>query len=248
MVVGMVVAGGDVDEGVEGIGVAVPLGKILNAIAKAHETLESGQLAALTVHDTMSAEVVDELIQQGTLHSVRDAGDLKKSFADRNMEQEAEQLANRLNDADLVLFVAGNLWNASLAIRYGGVRKVGERTLNEAEAQSLSNDLRVAAIRLTKRAGELDTTISTRSSFVRIERALGCFGEPGILWRHRPFLLLSFRGGHLWDDDNGSWGDPRSLSHNDKHCPRSLVSEYRHTAHQFVHMDGTGWPRHQLRD
>lgn len=167
-VVGMVVARGDVEEGVQGIGVAVPIGKILLAITQARVTLDAGQVPPLTVHDTMSAEVVDELIQQGTLHSVRDASDLKKSFADFGIEGEIERLASRLNDADLLLFVAGNLWNASLVIRYGGVREIGDRTLNEAEAQSLSNDLRVAAIRLTRRAGELDTSISARSNFVRV--------------------------------------------------------------------------------
>ncbi len=166
-VVGMVIARGDVEQGVQGIGIAVPNTKLREAIVKARQELSSGNVAPLTVRDTMSAEVVDELIQQGTLNSVQDEDDLKNSLIGLGIEQEIEQLASRLNDADLLVFVAGNLWNAGLVIHYGRVRKMGDKVLTEEEARTLAANLRAAAIRLATRAGEIDATVSTRSTFVR---------------------------------------------------------------------------------
>lgn len=212
-VIGMVIARGDVDKGIQGIGVAVPIVKLQDAIAEARQELNSGNIPPITVHDTMSAEVVDELVQQGTLHSVRDAGDLQRSFAGQSIEQEIEKLANRLNDADLLLFVAGNLWNASLIIRYGGVREVGDKTLTEAQAQSLAHDLRVASIRLTKRAGELDTTVSTRSSFVRVALSANATqfevsrgGSPLAIHTQSRWTLHSYPHLRLNSEADGGWG------------------------------------------
>ena len=48
-------------------------------IAKAKEARDAGTIPKLRVEDHMSAEVVDELIRQGTLHSIQDADDLKNA-------------------------------------------------------------------------------------------------------------------------------------------------------------------------
>lgn len=185
-VVGMVIARGDVEKGVQGIGVAVPIAKLQAAVARARQELSSGKIPAISVHDTMSAEVVDGLISQGTLTSVEEAGDLKKGFVGQSIKEEIEEIANRLNDADLLVFVAGSLWNASLIVRYGGVREVGGETLSEEEAHTLAYDLRAASIRLTKLAGEIDPSISSRSGFVAVALSrnadrfgVGSFGYGG---------------------------------------------------------------------
>ncbi|MBA3457577.1 MAG: trypsin-like peptidase domain-containing protein [Deltaproteobacteria bacterium] len=168
-VVGMVIARGNVEKGVHGIGVAVPVAKLRAAIAEARRVLDAGTVKPISEHERMSAEVVDELVRQGTLRSVREGGgadDLKRTFERRDLEQEIDRLAARLNDADLLLFVAGSMWNASLALHHGGVRTIGDRNLSEPEAQALAHGLHVAAVRLVRRGREIDTAIGERSSFV----------------------------------------------------------------------------------
>ena len=39
------------------------------------------------------------------------------------------------------MFVAGVLWNASLSIKYAGVREIGDRKLSESDALVLARDL-----------------------------------------------------------------------------------------------------------
>jgi len=167
-VVGMVIARGDVEKGVQGIGIAVPVAKLATAIADARLELTTSPAKPISAHEKMSAEVVDELVRQGTLQSVKKPDDPWRGFERRQIEKEIEQLAGRLNDADLLVFVAGNLWNASLALYYGGVRTIGENKLSEFEATTLARDLHRAAVRLTRKASEIDVTVSERSSFVEI--------------------------------------------------------------------------------
>jgi S1-C subfamily serine protease len=168
-VVAMVVARGDVANGVQGIGVAVPVTTLKAALGEAQRRVAG--VAPISAHDKLSAEVVDELVRRGSLQSVREADDFKKTFEHHDLDQQIDELTRRLDDADLLVFVAGTLWNASLAVRYGGVRAIGGRTLNEAEAQTLSRYLEKTAIGLAKRGRDLDATVGTRSSFVGV--ALG---------------------------------------------------------------------------
>jgi hypothetical protein len=168
VVVGMVIARGDVEKGVVGMGIAVPVDKLGTAVAEARRELAASPAKPISAHEKMSAEVVDELVRQGTLQSVRKPDDLQRTFGRRQIEQEIDRLAVRLNDADLLVFVAGSLWNASLAIHHGGVRTIGKHHLSELEATRLTRDLQRASVRLTRRAREIDATVSERSSFVGI--------------------------------------------------------------------------------
>jgi hypothetical protein len=162
-VVGMVVARGDVAKGVQGIGMAVPAAKLRAALAEARKQ----KFTPLTAHDKLSAEVVDELVRDGRLQPVREARDLEHTSVD----QQIDQIATRIDDADLLVFVAGELWNASLAVRYAGVRTIGERTLTEPEAQKLATNLETASVRLAQRGREIDASVAARSKFVDV--ALG---------------------------------------------------------------------------
>ncbi|HEY5920311.1 MAG TPA: trypsin-like peptidase domain-containing protein [Kofleriaceae bacterium] len=170
-VVGLVVARGDVAKGVQGIGMAVPVATLKTAVAEANKAIAGGNVRAVSTRDKMSAEVVDQLVRQGSLQSVKEADDFKKTFEHRDLDKRIDELARRIDDADLLVYVAGTLWNASLAVRYGGVRAIGTRTLSEPEAHTLARDLETTSIRLTKRGRELDATVGSRSSFVGV--ALG---------------------------------------------------------------------------
>ncbi len=164
-VIGLVSSRGDPEKGVQGIGVAIPNSRLRVAVAAARELVAAGSVTPISEHESLSAEVVDSLVTKGTLGS-----GVTKS-RDTNYQQIIDELAERLGDADLLVFVSGNMWNAALALRYGGVRTVGERTLTEHEAHTLAGVLETASVQLARRGNEIDGAVMSRSSFVRVALA-----------------------------------------------------------------------------
>jgi trypsin-like peptidase len=167
MIVGMVIARGDVKKGVQGIGWAVPIRKLRTAVGRAHRALGSGRVAPLSEHDQLSARVVDELVGSGTLSFGSELGSLDK----RSVERQVDILVERLEDADLLVFLAGNLWNAALAIETRKVRAIAGKPLSRADADVWVRDLKHAAARLAQRSVELDHSIRDRSKFVELALA-----------------------------------------------------------------------------
>jgi hypothetical protein len=168
-VIGLVSSRGNPEKGVQGIGIAVPNSKLRAAITIARELVTEGSVPPISEHESLSAEVVDSLVTKGTLATGdTKSRDLSGRVENVNFQQIIDELAARLGDADLLVFVAGNMWNAALALRYGGVRALGERTLSEHEAQSLAGVLETASIQLARRGNEIDGAVMTRSSFVRV--------------------------------------------------------------------------------
>jgi len=164
-VVGMVVSRGDVKRGVQGVGMAVPVRKLRVAIAAAHEELASGNVDALTAHDRSAAQIVDELIRTGAL-PLGDSSDFDTDF-----DKQIDVLARKLDDSDLLVFFAGNLWNTAVAIEQRKVRAIRGHVLSAQEATALAQELRTAAIRLARRGDELDKTLHERSRFVELALA-----------------------------------------------------------------------------
>jgi len=165
-VIGMIVAGANVEAGAQGIGYAVPASKLAAAAAEGSRRLAAGQVRALSAQDRLSAVVVDELIQKGALRPLREASDLQSGLTSAYLERELGALSKRIDDADLLAYVAGNLWNAALIVQLGEVRQIGSTTLSEAEAQALAQRLTAAAVEMCRRAERLDTTVVRRSAFV----------------------------------------------------------------------------------
>jgi S1-C subfamily serine protease len=167
-VIGLVSSRGNVEKGVQGIGVAIPNARLRVAVAAAREQLAAGSVAPISDHESLSAAVVDTLVTHGTLDSGEKPRDLNRHIERADFEQAIDELAKRLVDADLLVFVAGNMWNASLALRFGGVRTLGERKLSDQEAQSLAGALESASIQLARRGNEIDGAVMSRSTFVRV--------------------------------------------------------------------------------
>jgi S1-C subfamily serine protease len=167
-VIGLVSSRGDVEKGVQGIGVAIPNSKLRAAITEARQRITAGTVAPISDHESLSAEVVDTLVTHGTLTTNQKPRDLSGHVESADFERVVDELAKRLGDADLLVFVAGNMWNASLALRYGGVRTIGDRTLSEQEAQTLATAFETVAVKLAKRGNEIDGAVLSRSSFVRV--------------------------------------------------------------------------------
>lgn len=172
-VVGMVVARGKLAAGVQGIGYAVPAVKLNAAVAEAQRRLDGGKLPALTARAREAAVVVDELIQQGVLHEVSESKDLKGGFSRADLDRAIDSLIARINDADLLVFVAGTLWNGALALDVAGVRKVGNTTLSDADARALARRLRRSATDGCRRAVKLDREVRDRSPFVALALPAG---------------------------------------------------------------------------
>lgn len=66
-VIGLVTSRGAVENGVQGIGLAVPNIKLRTAIAAARDKLRTGSVPPISEHESLSAEVVDTLVTQGRL-------------------------------------------------------------------------------------------------------------------------------------------------------------------------------------
>src|SRR5690606_25310334 len=74
-VVGMAIARGDVEQGVQGIGFAVPVQLLQAALVEAKRRLAAGEVSTGIAISRDSAMVVDELVQHGALHELRKATD-----------------------------------------------------------------------------------------------------------------------------------------------------------------------------
>lgn len=166
-VVGMIVARGDVENGVQGMGFAVPLNKLTVALAKARKKIAKNGVEKLSAQERRSAGVVDELIQRGALHVLTDRKDLDSTINQKKLVEDLQTFTATIEDADLLAFVGGNLWNAHLIIKYGGVTKIGGTELSQEALGRLAYDLRDRALKLAYRAHQQDATVAKRSEYVR---------------------------------------------------------------------------------
>lgn len=166
-VVGMAIARGDLEQGVQGIGYAVPVQMLQAALVEAKRRLATGEATAATgmAHD--SAMVVDELVQHGALYELRKVTDLG-SATNVDLDKALAALTARIHDADLLVFVASAMWNVSIALAYADPTKL---ELTSAQASSLSSRLRDSASAAVRRAVELDGSVARRSSFVGLVTA-----------------------------------------------------------------------------
>jgi S1-C subfamily serine protease len=165
--VGMVVARGAVEHGVQGMGFAVPLDKIRVALKQASAKLAAAGVPKPTEAERRSAAVVDELVQRGALHVLSDRKDLDSRANQKKLSGDLRAFASAIDDPDLLAFVSGNLWNASLLIKYGVITKIGDTELDSDGRESIARDLREQAVSLAHRANEEDPSVIDRSEFVR---------------------------------------------------------------------------------
>ncbi|MGE0870125.1 MAG: S1C family serine protease [Kofleriaceae bacterium] len=164
-VLGMAIARGNVDKGVQGIGYAVPIARLRFALGEGQRRLQDDAASTATPTSRDSAMVVDELVQNGALDELRKAADLNAGVRVSDVDQALASIIDRIKDPDLLVFVAGALWNVSLIIELGDP---SETKLTPAQANVLGNRLRASSSIACRRAVELDAGVSSRSSFVRV--------------------------------------------------------------------------------
>lgn len=192
-VIGMIVARADVQQGAQGIGYAVPVRKLVQATRLAAQLVRDGRVRRLSPQQHRSAVVVDELIQGGALRRMSGTSDLKQTMSLRLIEEAIDRVGEGVDDADLLAYIAANLWNASLVLRYGEVTEVGGTQMMPEQTQRLGRRLQGVASTLSHRALELDPSIAERSKFVVV-------AERAHLHRNASPRV---------DDDSRSYGPPR---------------------------------------
>ncbi len=165
-VVGMVVARGDVESGVQGLGFAVPLWKLKRALVEARKRIQAGRIKALAENEKESAAVVDKLILHGALHVLKGRDDLNTTVDQKILEENLDSFIDSIKNPELLVFMAGNLWNAQLVLRHGHVDTINGKKLAAHNRRALADRLWARVQTLVKRATKLDSKIAKRSSFV----------------------------------------------------------------------------------
>lgn len=167
---GIVVARGNVDAGVQGIGVAVPVRHIMRAhqaalsdgsVARAYDALQA-------ISDRADrASVVDALVRLGGIELLEETA----NAVDTGMQPERLALFHRLaqstTDADLLAMLAGYFWDAALVAleRSGGYESPAQMPAGAPRDTAHVNWNR--AITFGRKATEADDGIALRSPFIR---------------------------------------------------------------------------------
>jgi hypothetical protein len=175
VVVGVASARGSVEQGVQGIGYAVPVQMIQAALVEAKRRLASGEAPGAAGMSRDSAMVVDELVQHGVFHQLRKLNDLAAAPAG-DVDKELASLTARIQDADLLVFVASAMWNVSLVLEYVDPAKL---KLTADQAFTLRTGLRDSARAAVRRAVQLDSTVGARSAFVGLVTGDSTAAAPG---------------------------------------------------------------------
>ncbi len=165
-VVGMVVARGNVEAGVQGIGYAVPASKLATVVAEGRRLVAAGEVVPMDAKGRLAAVVVDGLVQHGALYQLQKAGDLGEGLRSVDLDKELDALTTSIDDPDLLVYVGAALWNAALALEVGGVREIGKTTLADQEAFALADRLRSSSAKVCQRAVGIDPTVARRSPLV----------------------------------------------------------------------------------
>jgi S1-C subfamily serine protease len=192
VVIAMAIARGKVDEGVQGIGYAVPAPRLQAAVRVARRRLTREPGAPVDSRD--SANVVDQLIQHGALDALRGS-----TGSAVDLERALDALGAKIGDADLLVCVAGALWNAALWL--DGMRSGQPREVAHEAPTVVAARLRSAVHRLIHRAVELDAEVAARSSFIglvqsseppaRTAPAPGYTGAPAAVYTGAPAAVYT---------------------------------------------------------
>lgn len=170
--VGIVVARGDPREGVQGIGVAVPMAPIQRAyeFARAQGQLARGRA---TLHDEApvrrkAAEVVDALLRLGGADAFREAASVADGVASPDRLRHFASVSTGVNDALLLAMLAAYCWDASVVAqeRAGGFTSPAQ--MPDGPAKRLALEALDLARRMAQRAADLDATLRGSAFIARV--------------------------------------------------------------------------------
>ncbi len=172
-VVGMLVARGDVERGVQGLAVAVPLTTLHEALASARQRIREGRVPALPSDAPRAAHVIDTLSRVGLMRIMREASDVTEGTADMQSIQEVRTLNGPELSPDMQVFVACFLWDAAQMLMYRSGDHVNPSSMPAGATRDLAEQLLSEASALLRSAIERDPTTADRSPFVRVAQGGG---------------------------------------------------------------------------
>jgi len=160
-IVGIVVARGRLDRGVEGIAVAEPLPVVQAALA--HAGAPHWSDAAVAAPGV--PRLVDLLIRMGPLGAIHDVVDDLDQPALRI--RQLERVVGRVHDADLMVVAAAYLWDAAMVVLESQDGAPEPRHVRDAHARVRALALMRKARALAARALAVDAGVGERSPFAR---------------------------------------------------------------------------------
>jgi S1-C subfamily serine protease len=168
-VVGIVVARGDPTMGVQNIGVAVPVGAIIQALE--NQVYATGALA--TARSAVPGEVGSDIAEVVTILARFGAADLIREVMDVVDHQRQGEILTRLRalgersqDADVVALTAAYFWDTAAVVLERGGGAMRPSQLPAGPDRQIALDLLNRSIALCRRAAQLEPTLAARSPFV----------------------------------------------------------------------------------
>ncbi|MBX3245988.1 MAG: trypsin-like peptidase domain-containing protein [Myxococcales bacterium] len=168
--VGMIIARGNVERGIQGIGIAVPTARMVPVVRAAYDTgdlrLASRDLERDPASWQRAAEIVDVLARFGDARVlVEAAGAAERAARPEHLERFA-RLADATENASLLALLAAYFWDAAILIleRSGGAFQASDLPLGHARTHAMAAQNK--AYELATRAFEADPEIGHRSPFL----------------------------------------------------------------------------------
>lgn len=169
-VVGIVVARGNVEQGVQSIGVAVPIDPIAQLLATLGSDAPSVVSARAGLgnseHSAEVAELVQILVRVRGSELYRDVERAMEGQGSGEVLQRLQRFADTATDAETIALLAAYFWDAAALVleRNGGA--LAPAQLAPGADRDLAYDLLRRAVRLCFEAQRRDPTIVSRSPFV----------------------------------------------------------------------------------
>ncbi len=169
-VVGIVVARGDVEQGVQSIGVAVPVDPIAQLLSTM--TSDNGPLAAARLglasdaHSAEVAELVHILVRVQGAELYRDVEHALEGRGTGEVLARLRRFADGAQDAETMALLAAYFWDAAALVleRNGGAVMASQ--LPHGADRDLATDLLARSVQLCFAAQRRDLAITARSPFV----------------------------------------------------------------------------------
>lgn len=166
-VVGMVVARGDVERGVQGLAVAVALATLHDALDQARGRLRDGRVPALPNDAQQAAHVIDTLSRVGLMRVLREASDVTEGTTDVQAIADIRALDVPGLSPDLQVLVAAFLWDAAQMLMFRAGDVTHPNYMVRGATRTLTEELLNQSMALLRSASERDPTVADRSPFVR---------------------------------------------------------------------------------
>jgi len=166
--VGIVVAGSNVDAGYQGLAIAVPIAPVYRAYRRSLRdgSLRRAQEHLRTYDQSRRAVVVDAIARLGDEDILQEAEDFIHSVESTHRLDRFIELAEDTTDPDLLAMLSAYFWDAAQVMMERGDGGVLPRSMREGRGRDRAQQLYDLARSVARRAVEADASIVVRSPFM----------------------------------------------------------------------------------